>query len=215
MDRGRIRRLGVLGGTFDPLHNGHLVAATAALEEFNLDRVLFVPAGQPWQKASYTHHEDRYLMTVLGAVRDERFAVSRLELDRSGPTYTADTMQTLRDWYGPGVRLYFILGADALLGLDTWVGIERLPGLAEIIAVSRPGVEFPARPEGATWPRVHHLEIPGVDISATQVRERVKSGLSVDDHVPVGVLRYIREHRLYVNEKEAKGAETSPPGRGR
>ena len=210
-----MKRLGVLGGTFDPLHNGHLVAARAALGEFGLDRILFVPAGQPWQKSSYTDHEDRYLMTVLGAVAHERFAVSRLELDRSGPTYTADTMEALREWYGPDVALYFILGADALTGLDSWVGIERLERLAEIIAVSRPGVDFPTRPEGATWPPVHPLQIPGVDISATQVRQRVKSGLPVDDHVPVGVLRYIREHGLYVNEEEAEGAGSSPPGRWR
>ena len=215
METGPVTRLGVLGGTFDPLHNGHLVAARAALEEFGLDRVLFVPAGRPWQKSSYTHHEDRYLMTVLGAVTDERFAVSRLELDRSGPTYTADTMAVLREWYGPDASLFFILGADALSGLDTWVGIERLERLAEIIAVSRPGVDFPSRPQGATWPPVHPLKIPGVDISATEVRKRVKSGLPVDDHLPEGVLRYIREHRLYVNEKEAQGAESSPPGRGR
>jgi nicotinate-nucleotide adenylyltransferase len=215
MVSGSIRRLGVLGGTFDPLHNGHLVAARAALEKFDLHLILFVPAGRPWQKSSYTDHEDRYLMTLLGAVGDERFAVSRLELDRSGPTYTADTMETLRDWYGPEAALFFILGADALSGLDSWVGIERLAELAEIIAVSRPGVDFPECPEGATWPPVHSLEIPGVDISATEVRERVKSGLPVDDHVPVGVLRYIREHRLYVTEKEGQGAESSPPGRGR
>jgi len=215
MTIGSIRRLGVLGGTFDPLHNGHLVAAREALGQFDLDLVLFVPAGRPWQKSSYTHLEDRYLMTVLGVGSEEGFAVSRLELDRGGPTYTADTMAALREWYGPGVGLFFILGADALSGLDTWVGIERLAELAEIIAVSRPGVDIPERPEGAKWPPVHPLEIPGVDISATEVRERVKSGLPVDDHVPVGVLRYIREHRLYVTEKEAQGAESSPPGRGR
>jgi nicotinate-nucleotide adenylyltransferase len=210
----RIKRLGVLGGTFDPLHHGHLSAATAALEAFDLDRVLFVPAGRPWQKSKYTDHEDRYLMTVLGAAEHPCFAVSRLELDRSGPTYTADTMEQLRSWYGADVDLYFILGADALQGLGTWEGVERLIGLTEIIAVARPGVEFVERTPGATWPVVHLLEVPGVDISATDVRKRVKSGLPVDELLPKGVLRYVQEHGLYLKEKEAQGAG-SPPGQGR
>ena len=108
-----VRRLGVMGGTFDPIHIGHLVAASEALHVFELDRVLFVPTGQPWQKSSYSDAEDRFLMTSLGAATHRCFAVSRIELDRKGPTFTAETMRTLRDFHGADTKLFFILGADA------------------------------------------------------------------------------------------------------
>lgn len=191
-------RLGVMGGTFDPLHLGHLVAASEALHEFELDRVLFVPTGQPWQKKRYSDAEDRYMITVLGTASDSRFAVSRIELDRKGPTYTADTMEVLKRFHGEDVVLFFIAGADAVLRLGTWVRIEALAKLAEIIAVARPGFAIGAlRPE-PTWPIVHVLKIPEIDISATDIRRRVREGRPIDYLVPAPVADYVREQGLYV-----------------
>src|ERR687891_2383139 len=137
-----IGRLGVLGGTFDPLHLGHLVAAAEAFDRFALDRVLFVPTGQPWQKESYSDGEDRYMMCVLGTSSHPSFAVSRMELDRKGPTYTADTMEVLKDFHGRDVELFFIAGADAVLKLGTWISLDRLAKLADVVAVTRPGFDL-------------------------------------------------------------------------
>jgi nicotinate-nucleotide adenylyltransferase len=201
-----VRRLGVMGGTFDPIHVGHLVAASEALFAFELDRVIFVPTGQPWQKRSYSDAEDRYLMTVLGAAGNPRFAVSRLEIDRRGPTYTADTMEALRSFHGPGVTMYFIVGGDAALRLDTWKHIDRLKELAEIIAVTRPGFALGTLEREPTWPVIRIMEMPAIDISSTEIRNRVQSGRPIDYLVPGEVLRYIRERGLYAVDAEAKGA---------
>ena len=115
-----IRRLGVMGGTFDPIHLGHLIIASEALHAFDLDRMVFMPTGHPWQKKARSDPEDRYLMTVLGTSGNPRFAVSRMELARVGPTYTADTMGQLREFHGPDTQLFFVAGADAVLKLGTW-----------------------------------------------------------------------------------------------
>ncbi|HZA26619.1 MAG TPA: nicotinate-nucleotide adenylyltransferase [Actinomycetota bacterium] len=195
-------RLGVFGGTFDPIHIGHLIAAAEAMHSFSLDRVLFVPAGRPWQKDSFSEAEDRYTMTVLGTAAHERFAVSRTEVDRTGPTYTADTMEGLRDFYGSGTGLYFIIGADAVQKVDTWRGVERLVGLAEFIAVARPGAGNTLHPLNTSI-LVHKLAIPGVDISSTDVRARVADGRPIDFLVPAPVARYIRRSGLYGAEREA------------
>jgi nicotinate-nucleotide adenylyltransferase len=199
-------RLGVFGGTFDPIHIGHLIAASEAMYAFSLDRILFVPAGRPWQKESFSDPEDRYTMTVLGTAAHERFGVSRTEVDRSGPTYTADTMEGLRDFYGPDTSLYFILGSDAAGRLHTWRGLERLVGLAEFIAVGRPGAGDGRHP-GNTSAVVHKLAIPGVDISSTDVRARVRAGRPIDFLVPAPVADYIRRSGLYVAEREAGSAD--------
>lgn len=199
----RLSRIGVMGGTFDPIHIGHLIAAREAMDVFELDRVIFVPTGQPWQKSHYTDPEDRFMMTSLGAAAHPSFAVSRIELDRKGPTYTADTMQSLRDFYGTEVGLYFIAGADAVLRLGTWKKIEALPGLAEIIAVTRAGFAIGSlRPEPG-WPRIHVMEMPSIDVSATDIRERVRAARPIDLLVPPEVAGYIRDHGLYVGAPEA------------
>jgi nicotinate-nucleotide adenylyltransferase len=203
-------RLGVFGGTFDPIHIGHLIAASEAMFAFSLDRVLFVPAGRPWQKESFSDPEDRFTMTVLGTASHERFSVSRTEVDRTGPTYTADTMEALRDFYGGDARLYFILGADAAAKLETWRGIERLSGLTEFIAVARPGVGDSFDP-GNTSQVVHKLTIPGVDISSTDVRARVGAGRPIDFLVPAPVADYIRRNGLYGAERKAGIAENQGP----
>lgn len=197
MNTGVAARLGVMGGTFDPIHLGHLVAASEALHAFGLDRVLFVPAGRPWQREHYSSAEDRYLMTVLAAETHQSFAVSRAEIDRRAPTYTADTLQELRDVY-PGAELRFIAGADAVLNLGTWKGLERVAELAEVIAVTRPGSDLSGLEVGENWPKVTVLEMPGIGVSATDIRERVRAERPIDYLLPAEVVSYIRERGLYV-----------------
>ena len=193
----RARRLGVMGGTFDPIHNGHIAVATELLDAFHLDRILFVPAGQPWQKEGYSGAEDRWLMTVLTAATNPRFEASRMEIDRKGPTYTVDTLAILRDFYGPDAALFFVAGIDAVLTLGTWHRAEGVAALAEVIAVPRPGFDAGALRPGPDWPVVHVADVPEVDVSSTEVRRRVREGLPVDDLVPPVVAEYIAEHGLY------------------
>lgn len=197
-----LRRLGVFGGTFDPIHNGHLAMAEGLLDAFGLDRVLFVPAGRPWQKEGYSAAEDRWMMTVLAAATNPRFEASRMEIDRKGPTYTVDTMAILRDFYGPDVELFFVAGVDAVLTLGTWHRAGDLEGLAEVIAVPRPGFDAGALRPGEGWPPVHLTDLPEVDVSSTEVRRRVRDGLPVDDLVPPVVAGYIEEHGLYRQASE-------------
>ncbi len=192
-----VRRLGVMGGTFDPIHNGHMSVATALLDLFDLDRVLFVPAGQPWQKEGYSGAEDRWMMTALAATTNPRFAASRMEIDRKGPTYTVDTMAVLRDFHGPETALFFVAGIDAVLTLGTWHRAAGLAALAEVIAVPRPGYDAAALRPGDDWPAVHLAEVPEVDVSSTEIRRRVREGLPVDGLVPPVVAQYIAAHRLY------------------
>ncbi len=196
-----IHRLGVMGGTFDPIHIGHLIIASEALHAFDLDRMVFMPTGRPWQKRAHSPSEDRYLMSVLGTAGNPRFAVSRMELDRVGPTFTADTMQQLRDFHGADTELFFVAGADAVLRLGTWERIDSLAELAEIVAVTRPGFPLESlRPE-PTWPRIRLMPTPGLDISSTDIRMRASQGRPIDYLVPAEVVTYIREHGLYMSEK--------------
>jgi nicotinate-nucleotide adenylyltransferase len=199
---GRLRRLGVLGGTFDPIHAGHLAMARGVLAEFELDRILFVPAGAPWQKAGFSAAEDRWMMTVLATAGDPRFEASRMEIDRKGPTYTVDTMAILRDFHGPGVELFFIAGVDAVLTLGTWHRVADLTGTADVIAVPRPGFDAAAlRPMG-DWPRVRLASVDEVDVSSTEIRRKVAEGRPIDELVPRAVAAYIRERGLYVPADE-------------
>ena len=196
-DTGPLRRLGLMGGTFDPIHLGHLVIASEALAAFGLDRVLFVPTGKPWQKECYSDAEDRFVMTTLAAGAHPRFAVSRIELDRKGPTYTLDTIETLRAFHGSELEVFFILGADAALQLGSWQGVDRLAGLVQMIAVTRPGYDLGTLAAEPWWPPVHKLETPLIGISATEVRERVRKGRPIDFLVPAEVAGFIRDKGLY------------------
>jgi nicotinate-nucleotide adenylyltransferase len=202
----RLRRVGVMGGTFDPLHIGHLVIASEALYEFRLERVTFMPTGQPWQKRSYSDPEDRYLMTVLGTSGNPRFTVSRMELDRTGPTYTADTMRELKSFHGPDAELFFIVGADAVLKLGTWERIENLREQASVIAVTRPGFDIDNFNAEKTWPEVSVLASPPIDVSSTDIRTRVREGRPIDYLVPADVVAYIKEQGLYVGGEEIHNA---------
>jgi nicotinate-nucleotide adenylyltransferase len=201
-----VTRIGVMGGTFDPIHVGHLAAASEVLHSFDLDRILFIPAGDPWQKASETPAEDRFMMTSLAIAGFSSFEASRLELDRKGPTYTADTLETLHEFYGDGSHLFLIAGADAVLNMSTWRKLERVRELAEVVAVTRPGSDLTSFRQVEGSPTVHIQEIPGIDVSATQIRERVREGRPIDFLVPAEVAWYIRRSGLYTDRVSDRSA---------
>jgi len=191
------RRLGVMGGTFDPVHHGHLVAASEVAASHQLDEVLFVPTGQPWQKHDdpVTPAEHRYLMTVIATAANPRFSVSRVDIDRPGPTYTIDTLRDLRAQRGPDADLFFITGADALAQILTWKAADELFALAQFIGVTRPGHSLSTK--GLPADRVSLLEVPALAISSTDIRSRARLGEPVWYLVPDGVVQYIAKHRLY------------------
>ncbi|MEU6404744.1 nicotinate-nucleotide adenylyltransferase [Streptomyces sp. NPDC046985] len=193
------RRLGVMGGTFDPVHHGHLVAASEVAAQFRLDEVVFVPTGQPWQKSdrAVSPAEDRYLMTVIATAENPQFSVSRIDVDRGGPTYTGDTLRDLRT-LNPDTDLFFITGADALAQILTWRDPEELFALAHFIGVTRPGHHLTdaGLPEGG----VSLVEVPALAISSTDCRARVAKGDPIWYMVPDGVVRYIAKRELYRGE---------------
>jgi len=187
-------KIGVMGGSFDPIHNGHLVAASEVAARLSLDHVVFVPAGDQWQKDIATPAEDRYLMTVIATAENPMFSVSRIDIDRDGPTYTVDTLAQIQLDY-PGAELYFITGADAISGINTWNNPDRLMELAKFIAVSRPGhkIDLPIEPARL----IQTLEIPALAISSTDCRDRVRNNLPLWYLVPDGVVRFIQKNDLY------------------
>ncbi|WP_406093012.1 nicotinate-nucleotide adenylyltransferase [Kitasatospora purpeofusca] len=190
------RRLGVMGGTFDPIHHGHLVAASEVASAFHLDEVIFVPTGQPWQKSDreVTPAEDRYLMTVIATAENPQFSVSRIDIDREGPTYTVDTLRDLRALH-PDADLFFITGADALAQILSWRDSEELFSLAHFIGCTRPGHTL--TDAGLPVGGVSLVEVPALAISSTDCRDRVAKGEPVWYLVPDGVVRYIDKRALY------------------
>ncbi|MGH8895370.1 MAG: nicotinate-nucleotide adenylyltransferase [Actinomycetes bacterium] len=191
------RRLGVMGGTFDPVHHGHLVAASEVAARFGLDEVVFVPTGQPWQKDEHdvTTAEHRYLMTVIATAANPRFTVSRVDIDRPGPTFTIDTLRDLRDQRGTAVELFFITGADALAQILSWKNADELFTLARFVGVTRPGHHLST--EGLPVERVSLMEVPAMAISSTDIRDRSRRGEPIWYLVPDGVVQYVAKHRLY------------------
>ncbi len=203
-----MRRVGVMGGTFDPIHHGHLVAASEVQAWFDLDEVVFVPTGDPWQKAdrAVSPAEHRYLMTVVATASNPRFTVSRVDLDRDGPTYTIDTLRDLRAQM-PDAELYFITGADALADIFTWRDAGELFELANFVGCTRPGYTMdPATIAKIPSDRVTMVEIPALAISSTDCRLRTQRGEPVWYLVPDGVVQYIAKHRLYSPSGEADAA---------
>ncbi|KSU55413.1 MULTISPECIES: nicotinate-nucleotide adenylyltransferase [Microbacterium] len=190
----RAPRIGVMGGTFDPIHHGHLVAASEVAQSFDLDEVVFVPTGRPWQKDDVTESEHRYLMTVIATASNPQFTVSRVDVDRAGPTYTIDTLRDLKQ-QRPGAELFFITGADAVAQILSWRNHQQLWDLAHFVAVSRPGHVL--NTEGLPSENVSQLEIPALSISSTDCRARVRRGHPVWYLVPDGVVQYIAKHHLY------------------
>jgi len=185
-----------MGGTFDPIHHGHLVAASEVAVLFGLDEVVFVPTGQPWQKSQrvVSPAEDRYLMTVIATASNPRFSTSRVDIERGGPTYTIDTLTDLQR-QRPDAELFFITGADALEQIVSWRDNQRLFELARFIGVTRPGYQLADHnlPEG----RVSMVEVPALAISSTDCRERVARGMPVWYLVPDGVVQFIEKRGLY------------------
>jgi len=196
-----MRRIGVMGGTFDPVHHGHLVAASEVAHIFALDEVIFVPTGQPYQKTArqVSPAEDRYLMTVIATASNPRFGVSRVDIDRPGPTYTIDTLRDLGAAAGPQDEMFFITGADALAEILTWHDADELFGLAHFIGCTRPGHRLSGAglPEG----KVSLVEIPALAISSSECRARVEADEPIWYLVPDGVVQYIAKRRLYAKAK--------------
>src|SRR5680860_201301 len=189
-------RLGVMGGTFDPVHHGHLVAASEVQARFGLDEVVFVPTGRPWQKSEHevSPAEHRYLMTVIATASNPRFTVSRVDIDRGGVTYTIDTLRDLRRLRGD-VEMFFITGADALGQLLSWKDADQLWSLAHFVGVTRPGHDLSTT--GLPDDGVSVLEVPAMAISSTACRDRVRAGEPVWYLVPDGVVQYIGKYGLY------------------
>ncbi|WP_272897038.1 nicotinate-nucleotide adenylyltransferase [Mycolicibacterium tusciae] len=195
--------MGVMGGTFDPIHNGHLVAASEVADLFELDEVVFVPTGQPWQKRRrpVTAAEDRYLMTVIATASNPRFSVSRVDIDRGGPTYTKDTLRDLRA-LNRDAELYFITGADALASILSWQNWEEMFSIAKFVGVSRPGYELDGQHITAAMAELPPealslVEVPALAISSTDCRKRAEKGRPIWYLVPDGVVQYVTKRRLY------------------
>jgi nicotinate-nucleotide adenylyltransferase len=199
-----------MGGTFDPIHHGHLVAASEVADLFGLDEVVFVPTGQPWQKRErlVTAAEDRYLMTVIATAANPRFSVSRVDIDRGGATYTKDTLHDLAA-LRPDTDLYFITGADALASILSWQNWEELFSLAKFIGVSRPGYELDGEHIAAALKALpedtlHLVEVPALAISSSDCRTRAESGRPIWYLVPDGVVQYVSKRGLYRSQSEGQ-----------
>ena len=197
-----------MGGTFNPVHHGHLVTAQEALNQFYLDEVIFIPTGDPPHKIEdqLADAEDRYLMTVIATSSNSSFFVSRIEIDRKGKSYTIDTVKGLRKIYGIDAELFFITGADAILEILSWKDTNEIVTLAKFIAATRPGYDLSKlkdlratlfSSEKKSIDRIFIMEIPALAISSTNIRERIKDHRPIDYLVPEGVSNYIHKHRLY------------------
>jgi nicotinate-nucleotide adenylyltransferase len=200
--------IGVMGGTFNPIHNGHLIVAEEVRVQLNLAEVLFVPAGQPWLKANspITAAEHRIQMVRLAIAAEPCFKLSTMEVERAGPSYTVDTIAELEGQLGVGDKLFFILGWENLAELPQWHEPSRIIKLCYLVAVPRPGYPAPdLKVLEADIPGLSHsvilLDTPQIDISASAIRKRVAQGLSISHLVPEPVERYIREHGLYITEQ--------------
>lgn len=198
------RKIGIMGGTFDPIHTGHLVTAEAVRIEYGLEKVLFIPAANPPHKqhSQVTPAIHRYIMTVMATYSNSHFYVSPIELERTGLSYTIDTVRTLIEQYGDKTQFYFIIGADAVQDLPTWKGIDQLLDLCYFIAATRPGCicsldsvikEFGVKGRQ----RIQRLPTPELEISSTDIRERIRQGRSIKYIVPESVESYIMKEGLY------------------
>ena len=206
------RRIGIMGGTFDPIHLGHLVTAEQARADLKLDEVIFIPAGVPWQKhRDVTPPEHRYLMTVLATAVNPHFSVSRLEVDRDGATYTVETLRAINAMIADE-DLFFITGADAILNILTWQDAEECLSLAEFVAATRPGYDLANLEEHGLRDRVTVLDVPALAISSSDVRERFTAGRAVRYLIPREVEEYARKHALYGTPGRGLAAGAFPHG---
>ena len=202
------KRIGIMGGTFNPIHHGHLVTAQEALDQFSLDEVIFIPTGDPPHKIEdlLADAEDRYLMTVIATSSNDSFFVSRAEIDRKGKSYTIDTVKELRMTYGIDAELFFVTGADAILEILTWKNTGEIVALAKFIAATRPGYDLSKIKELKSTlfksgreadEGISIMEIPALAISSTNIRQRIKEARPINYLVPEGVNNYIIKHGLY------------------
>ena len=202
-DPGRTYRLGIMGGTFDPIHNGHLVAAEQAFDDLDLDLVVFMPAGRPAFKLDkkVTSGENRYAMTLLATSDNPHFLASRFEIDRDGVTYTAETLRLLREVYPENVEFYFITGADAVSEIVTWRDAADIARLATVVAATRPGYDLDHAWDTIAASEIEfdviYLEVPALAISSSYLRERVSAGQSLRYLTPDPVTGYLHKHGLY------------------
>jgi nicotinate-nucleotide adenylyltransferase len=205
----KILSLGIMGGTFNPIHHGHLVTAEEALVQYELDRVIFIPSGHPPHKVDkeILAAEERYLMTVIATASNPDFSVSRIEIDRKGPSYAIDTVRELKKIYGAKTKIFFITGADAILEILTWKDSDKLYDQCSFIAATRPGYclekfkKLHLLPENepvrGKRPTVFFMEIPALSISSTDIRQRIKESRPIQYLVPEGVANYIRKYGFY------------------
>jgi len=204
MDK-NVQKIGIMGGTFNPIHLGHLVIAEEVRLKFNLDRVVFIPAGNPPHKDNkkLTASEHRYQMTILATVDNAYFDVSPIEIERKGTTYTIDTIRELRKKCGNETELYFITGADSLLELSSWKNIDKLLNLCKFVAATRPGFDIGkieekiSELENIYEKSIYSVAVPALKISSTDIRNRIKQGLTIKYLVPESVEHYIEKHNLY------------------
>lgn len=211
-----VTAIGVMGGTFDPIHFGHLRAAEEVLQGFGLERVIFVPSGRPPHKPveEVTPPEHRYLMTLLATADNPRFEVSRTEIERAGPSYTLDSLREMRRAFSQETALYFITGLDAILEINKWQGYVELLELADFIAVTRPGYSVRAVSDlektlgQERFARIHTFPVTLLAISSRDIRKRIREGKSVRYLVPDPVLRYVEKERLYLDDHETPAART-------
>ena len=193
-------KIGIMGGTFNPIHYGHLVTAEEALSQFKLDRVIFVPTGQPPHKTTgkLASSEDRYLMTVMATASNSHFFVSRIEIGREGKSYTIDTVKELKSTYGESAAFYFITGADAILEILTWKNPEEIITMCKFIAATRPGYNLSRIEElKKAKDSISIMEIPALAISSTDIRERIKTGRPIKYLLPESVCNYLLKNDLY------------------
>lgn len=196
-------RIGLLGGSFDPIHVGHLHIGRHACARLDLARVVFMPAGQPPHKLgqALTDPEHRFEMARLAVAGEPCFTISRIDLDRPGPCYSVDTVRLMQEAWGPTARIYFLIGADSLADLPTWREPERLLQLCQVVAVARPGYTLDLETLNRRFPDAPPVllleNVPPIDVSATEIRRRVAAGCSIEGMVPPAVAAYIRAHGLY------------------
>jgi nicotinate-nucleotide adenylyltransferase len=201
-------KIGIMGGTFNPIHYGHMVTAEEALKQFKLDKVIFIPTGKPPHKTTVVlaNAEDRYLMTVIATASNKDFLVSRIEIDRKEKTYTIDTLRSLKQIFGDTATLYFITGADAILEILTWKNTREITDLCKFIAATRPGYDirkiedlkeklFGSLKKAEN--RIFLMEIPALAISSTDIRSRIKNNRTINYLLPEGVCNYLLKHELY------------------
>lgn len=199
--------IGIMGGTFDPVHYGHMVIAECARHEFQLDKVVFVPSGRPAHKKGHviTDADHRYRMVELAVAGNPFFEISRAEVDRPGPSYAVDTLMDFQRSYGPEAGLYFITGADAIVEILNWKRVNEVMGLCSFIAATRPGYSLPQLKRAIrTLPpdfqkKIFTFEIPGIAVSSTELRQRVQAGQPVKYLLPEAVEKYIFDQKLYVD----------------